>query len=141
MPDCATCGGYVSPDFVRVFGDNDRVVRSCPSCRGTVPEPASTDNVVAETETQTVDETHTQSVSADGGERIEEDDTETLNETETEPSLTAESADDGLTSDPVDERQGTSTSVSDVGVAEPETAMATGTDRSPLGFLRSVFSR
>ncbi|EJN57874.1 hypothetical protein HSB1_32910 [Halogranum salarium B-1] len=121
-----------------MFGDNDRVVRSCPSCRGTAPEPASTENVVAETGTRTDVETHAPSVSADGGERIEED--EPLDETETEPSLTAES-DDGLTSDPVDERQGTSTGVGNVDVAEPETAAAAGTDRSPLGFLRSVFSR
>ena len=137
MPDCATCGGYVSPDFVRVFGDNDRIVRSCPSCRGTAPEPAS-----SETVEETTEYAATPSVSADGGERIEEDETieETEAETETTPSLTADTTDD-VTSDPVDDGQGTSTGV-DVGdAAEAETAVAAGTDRSPLGFLRSVFSR
>nr|WP_139246535.1 hypothetical protein [Halogranum amylolyticum] len=33
----------MSPDFVRVFGDNDRTVRSCLACRGAGPEP--TDSV------------------------------------------------------------------------------------------------
>ena len=32
MPDCATCGGHISAQFARVFGDKDGVVLACPSC-------------------------------------------------------------------------------------------------------------
>lgn len=136
MPDCATCGGYVSPDFVRVFGDNDRIVRSCPSCRGTAPEPAS-----AETVEEPAEYAATSSVSADGGERIEDDETTEEVEIETAPSLTADAAADDSANDPVDDGQGTSTGVGVGDAAEPETAVAADGGRSPLGFLRSVFSR
>jgi len=32
MPECASCGGHVTPDFVRVFGDADGDVHGCPAC-------------------------------------------------------------------------------------------------------------
>lgn len=32
MSECEHCGGFVSPDFVRVFGNNDREVYGCPAC-------------------------------------------------------------------------------------------------------------
>lgn len=33
MVHCDRCGGYVSRDYVRVFGDNHDCVASCPNCR------------------------------------------------------------------------------------------------------------
>lgn len=33
MTSCDRCGGYVSPDYVRVFGDNQNRIDSCPECR------------------------------------------------------------------------------------------------------------
>lgn len=30
--ECQNCGGMVSDDFARVFGDNDDVVHGCPEC-------------------------------------------------------------------------------------------------------------
>jgi hypothetical protein len=32
MPECNNCGGFVTPRFARVFGDNDDVVQGCVSC-------------------------------------------------------------------------------------------------------------
>jgi hypothetical protein len=29
---CRNCGGFVTPDFVRVFGTNDGTVLACPAC-------------------------------------------------------------------------------------------------------------
>jgi predicted RNA-binding Zn-ribbon protein involved in translation (DUF1610 family) len=29
---CQNCGGFVTPDFVRVFGTNDGSVLACPNC-------------------------------------------------------------------------------------------------------------
>ena len=31
-PRCQNCGGHVTPQFVRVFGDNDDTVHACPNC-------------------------------------------------------------------------------------------------------------
>lgn len=33
MTNCDRCGGYVSSDYVRVFGDNQNRIDSCPDCR------------------------------------------------------------------------------------------------------------
>lgn len=35
MPECPTCNRYVTADYVRVFGDNDGEIDSCPNCQGT----------------------------------------------------------------------------------------------------------
>ncbi|MFB6070015.1 MAG: hypothetical protein ABEJ76_03250 [Halanaeroarchaeum sp.] len=32
MKTCQTCGGLVTPDFVRVFGTDDGHVYACPNC-------------------------------------------------------------------------------------------------------------
>lgn len=32
MPQCDECGMHVTPDFQRVFADNEGVVHGCPSC-------------------------------------------------------------------------------------------------------------
>jgi hypothetical protein len=32
MPECNNCGGFVTPDFARVFGDNRNDVNGCVSC-------------------------------------------------------------------------------------------------------------
>ena len=32
MANCDRCGGYVSADYVRVFGDNQGRIHSCPDC-------------------------------------------------------------------------------------------------------------
>ncbi|MFC6720874.1 hypothetical protein ACFQGT_00315 [Natrialbaceae archaeon GCM10025810] len=32
MPACQNCGGFVSSDFERVFGDNDDRVQGCIEC-------------------------------------------------------------------------------------------------------------
>ena len=29
---CRACGEHVTPQFARVFGDNDDAVRACPAC-------------------------------------------------------------------------------------------------------------
>lgn len=42
MASCTRCGGYVSADYVRVFGDNRNRIDSCPDCRaGRTEEEAS----------------------------------------------------------------------------------------------------
>jgi hypothetical protein len=33
MATCDRCGGYVSVDYVRVFGDNEGQIETCPDCR------------------------------------------------------------------------------------------------------------
>jgi hypothetical protein len=113
MPECATCEEYISTDFVRVFGDNNRIVTACPSCRGAKPEP---DHSAGATETAEYDASETEQV----------DDTEY----EPEPySHEADLAESASASQSVD-------------VAEPETAAtATGGGSSPMSFLRSVFLR
>jgi hypothetical protein len=32
MPECQSCGGFVTKDFARVFGTNDGEVYACPDC-------------------------------------------------------------------------------------------------------------
>ncbi|MFC7045145.1 hypothetical protein ACFQH6_06695 [Halobacteriaceae archaeon GCM10025711] len=32
MASCNNCGGFVTPDFARVFGSNDDEVYACPDC-------------------------------------------------------------------------------------------------------------
>lgn len=32
MPACAACGNHLSTDYLRVFGDNDGGLESCPHC-------------------------------------------------------------------------------------------------------------
>lgn len=32
MPRCTNCGEHVTPQFARVFGDNEDVVRQCMDC-------------------------------------------------------------------------------------------------------------
>ena len=32
MPECNSCGTFVTPQFVRVFGDNESEVFGCPNC-------------------------------------------------------------------------------------------------------------
>jgi hypothetical protein len=32
MPHCTYCDAFVSPEFVRVFSDEDGNVRACPNC-------------------------------------------------------------------------------------------------------------
>jgi hypothetical protein len=32
MPECSTCSGHVSDQFVRVFGDEEGLVHACPAC-------------------------------------------------------------------------------------------------------------
>lgn len=32
MPSCTNCGEFVTPSFVRVFGDNENRVDGCPTC-------------------------------------------------------------------------------------------------------------
>lgn len=32
MPWCKNCGGFVTRDFARVFGDADHTVHACPDC-------------------------------------------------------------------------------------------------------------
>jgi hypothetical protein len=32
MPNCRRCGSFVSTDFIRVFGGNERVVFGCLDC-------------------------------------------------------------------------------------------------------------
>lgn len=34
MPECQNCSGFVTPDFVRVFGSNEQEVFGCPACVG-----------------------------------------------------------------------------------------------------------
>lgn len=34
MPECPTCKNYVTVDYLRVFGDNDGRIDTCPNCRG-----------------------------------------------------------------------------------------------------------
>lgn len=47
MPECRRCGGFVTRDFARVFGDNADRVHGCPACLSTrmltegVHEPAT----------------------------------------------------------------------------------------------------
>jgi hypothetical protein len=116
MPACISCGGYVSPDFARVFGDNDRTVRSCLACRGVEPEPADSDEsnaaeVVAST--SPTDDAHTP-----------------------ESELT-------IDDEPTDEGEETSTAVTavDVEPASTPSPATAGSDHSPFGFLRSVFQK
>lgn len=33
MPECNNCGAFVTPDFARVFGDNDGEVFGCLECQ------------------------------------------------------------------------------------------------------------
>jgi hypothetical protein len=33
MRECESCGGAVSPDYARVFGDNSGRIWACPECR------------------------------------------------------------------------------------------------------------
>lgn len=35
MPTCNNCGGFVSAEFTRVFGNNEDEVYGCVSCRNT----------------------------------------------------------------------------------------------------------
>lgn len=35
MPECNACGGFVTPDFARVFGDNANDVYGCHECLAT----------------------------------------------------------------------------------------------------------
>lgn len=43
MAECARCGGFVTDDYLRVCGDNDGRVESCPSCpRQSATEDADT---------------------------------------------------------------------------------------------------
>lgn len=32
MPTCNKCGGFVTRNFVRVFGSNEEEVYACPNC-------------------------------------------------------------------------------------------------------------
>jgi len=32
MPECSNCGGHVTEQFARVFGDRDDVVHGCVEC-------------------------------------------------------------------------------------------------------------
>jgi len=32
MPECLDCGGHVTEQFARVFGDRDDVIHGCPEC-------------------------------------------------------------------------------------------------------------
>ena len=32
MPSCTNCGEFITPNFVRVFGDNENKVDGCPAC-------------------------------------------------------------------------------------------------------------
>ncbi|WP_139173335.1 DUF7563 family protein [Halogranum gelatinilyticum] len=113
MPECATCEEYVSPDFVRVFGDNNRVVTACLSCRGAKPEP---DQSAGPAETA----------------EYNASETEQADDTEYEPEPYSHEADPA---EPASASQR-------VDVTEPETAAtATGGGSSPMSFLRSVFLR
>lgn len=116
MPTCVNCEGYVSPDFVRVFGDNDRTVRSCLACRGAAPESADSDesNVTAIVASASItDEEHVSEVELVGGD------------------------------EPTDERERTSTAFAAVDVEPASTPRpaTTGSDHSRFGFLRSVFQK
>lgn len=33
MAECTSCGGFVTDDYVRVFGNNDNEIDACRSCR------------------------------------------------------------------------------------------------------------
>jgi hypothetical protein len=53
MHTCTYCGGFVTPDFVRVFGTEEDVVHGCPGCtslrelmrgRGAYPREVSLPN-------------------------------------------------------------------------------------------------
>lgn len=35
MPECSTCKSYLTADYIRVFGDNDGEIDSCPNCSST----------------------------------------------------------------------------------------------------------
>ena len=35
MPQCDECGEHVTPDFHRVFADNDGILYGCPACLST----------------------------------------------------------------------------------------------------------
>jgi hypothetical protein len=32
MASCNNCETFITPDYVRVFGDNDGIVQGCPDC-------------------------------------------------------------------------------------------------------------
>lgn len=38
MPECTTCGGHVTHEYVRVFGDNEDSIDSCRNCRASSRE-------------------------------------------------------------------------------------------------------
>lgn len=119
MPECVTCGGYVSPDFVRVFGDNSRVVRSCLSCHGAEPDRVESDNQ------STVEVESVAAAPAEGDEQ-------STTSTQRTDSLDEE----GTSGDAVE------CEVTEYETPEPETATTTtGDGSSRFGFLRSVFSK
>lgn len=123
MPACATCGGYVSTDFVRVFGDNDRTVRACLTCRGTDPEPTESDEPTA------------LKVEAVAAIPSEGDGVETLGrETRTLDDETDSTVDADRTDEDEDEA---SVASPDGEAVSPGTAVVG--DQSRFGFLRSVF--
>lgn len=116
MPECATCEEYISPDFVRVFGDNNRVVTACLSCRGNAPKPAKSAGPTVPVATEpTV---------------VASESTTELGEFEGEPDET------------IDYEEST---VDQIGTVEPESEpepmVATAGRSSTFGFLRSVFLR
>jgi hypothetical protein len=43
MASCDRCRRYVSPDYVRVFGDNQNQLDSCPDCRAKPTRDAEPD--------------------------------------------------------------------------------------------------
>jgi hypothetical protein len=118
MPECVTCGGYVSPDFVRVFGDNSRVVRSCLSCHGTEPDHVESDD-------QSTVEVESVTAGSVG------DDEQSATSTQHADSLDEEGTSGGAVEYETTEYE----------TPEPETATTTGDSSSRLGFLRSVFSK
>ena len=124
MPECVTCGGYVSPDFVRVFGDNSRVVRSCLSCHGAEPDRVESDD-------QSAIEVEPVAAGSTGGD-----------EQSTASTQRPDSLDEEGTSGDAVECEVTEHETTEYETTEPETATTTtGDGNSRFGFLRSVFSK
>lgn len=50
MPECTICGGHVTHEYIRVFGDNENSIESCRNCRassrGQDEEDAESEEIV-----------------------------------------------------------------------------------------------
>lgn len=138
MPQCVTCEGYISIDFVRVFGDNDRVVRTCPSCHGNQPDASAESAVTVQTDGgKETDRASEGTAGIDGGDGDDGDDEG--ERMDRRGASTAGKPNDGRS------RLGTGDRTSESSLDEyddgPTQAGTTATGQSRMGFIRSVLFR